>query len=95
VWIGEPPREQIAKQLDHYREAAAAAGAQLSADDEMINSDDAHEIAQQLLAALDVAGADALNIRVHVPGIAPGQAREQIARIGAEVVPEVRRGLGA
>jgi hypothetical protein len=31
-----------------------------------------------------------LNLRVHVPGIAPEAAREQIARLGDEVLPALR-----
>ena len=36
------------------------------------------------------AGADALNLRVHVPGVSVTAAREQIARLGAEVLPLLR-----
>ncbi len=36
------------------------------------------------------AGCDSLNLRVHVPGVSPGQAREQIARLGDEVIPAMR-----
>ena len=37
--------------------------------------------------------ADAVNLRVHVPGVGPTQAREQIARLGAEVLGPLRAAL--
>jgi hypothetical protein len=33
------------------------------------------------------AGADAVNLRVHVPGVAPEDAREQIGRLAGAVGP--------
>ena len=51
------------------------------------------DVAEQLLAALAAAGADALNVRVHVPGVTVGLARDQIGRLGDEVLPFVKEGL--
>jgi hypothetical protein len=34
-------------------------------------------------------------LRVHLPGVTPTQAREQITRIAAEVVPALRARIGA
>jgi hypothetical protein len=34
--------------------------------------------------ALDASGCTALNIRIHVPGVAPEAAHAQIERLGAE-----------
>ena len=48
----------------------------------------------RLIRAATTAGVDALNLRVHVPGITTGAVRDQIARIGSEVVAEVRHRLG-
>jgi hypothetical protein len=39
---------------------------------------------------LRATSADALNVRVHVAGLAPEAAREQIEAVGREVVPRVR-----
>ena len=36
-------------------------------------------------------GADALNLRVQLPGMSPEQVREQIERIGATVVASLRK----
>jgi hypothetical protein len=46
-----------------------------------------------LLEAVRRAGADALNLRVQVPGVSPTDAREQIARLGDEVLASLRAGL--
>jgi hypothetical protein len=35
-----------------------------------------------------------LNLRVHVNGVSPEQARQQIGRLGAEVLPILRSMLG-
>jgi hypothetical protein len=35
---------------------------------------------------------DALNLRVHVPGVNAAAGREQIARLGDEVIPLLRAG---
>ena len=40
--------------------------------------------------AMDVAGCDCVNLRVHVPGVATEVAREQIRRLGDDVVPQFR-----
>ena len=38
-------------------------------------------------------GADALNIRVRVPGLTPADVRARIERLGAEVLSSVRSAL--
>ena len=53
-------------------------------------STSAGDVADGLADAARRAGADAVNVRVHVPGVTPDAAREQIARLGAEVVPALR-----
>lgn len=87
AWIGEPPKRETARQLDTYRGyAPAGAGAHWGAD-ELAASTDPATVASHLADALRTAGCDALNIRVHVDGVSPADAREQIERIGREVVP--------
>jgi hypothetical protein len=46
-----------------------------------------------MLDVAERAGLDALNIRLHVPGVAPDAVREQIEQLGDEVVPQVRDAL--
>jgi hypothetical protein len=50
--------------------------------DELIHADSTTEIATRLPDVTRRAGADALNLRVHVPGIAPAAVHDQIALLG-------------
>jgi len=50
-------------------------------------------VAEELAAVARAVGADALNLRVHVPGVAPATAREQIAGLGDAIAPAVRDAL--
>jgi hypothetical protein len=58
-----------------------------------VDSADAESVAAGLLDAVHRAGADALNLRVHVPGVAPDAARAQIEALGDQVVPALRRSM--
>ncbi len=87
VWVGEPPRERVAEQLDVYRSYAAAGAQQHWDGDQLVGETDAGAVAQGVAAAMREAGADSVNLRIHVPGVAPAAAREQIGRLGAGVVP--------
>jgi alkanesulfonate monooxygenase SsuD/methylene tetrahydromethanopterin reductase-like flavin-dependent oxidoreductase (luciferase family) len=89
AWIGEPPRESVARQLDAYR-SYSAPGAQGHWQGEQLVAGDASAVAAGLRDAMETAGCDCVNLRVHVPGVAPALAREQIRRLGAEVVPQFR-----
>ena len=44
-------------------------------------------MAAQLAATVRAVGADALNLRVQLPGMGPEEVREQIQRIGSTVLP--------
>jgi alkanesulfonate monooxygenase SsuD/methylene tetrahydromethanopterin reductase-like flavin-dependent oxidoreductase (luciferase family) len=92
VWVGPPPTEEMAQQVDVYR-GYAHAGAQAHwTGDELIAGEEARTVADGLLEAMGRAGADACNLRIHAPGIAPEQVRPQIAAL-AEVVERVRARL--
>jgi hypothetical protein len=52
-------------------------------------------VAGRLVEAVRQAGADALNLRVHLPGMSPEAVRRQIVRLGAEVLPALRTRLVA
>ena len=90
AWLGEPPRADVDRQIDTYRGYAAAAAPAHWGADEMIVGPNADAVAGGLREAQRAAGADALNLRVHVPGVSVAAAREQIARLGAEVLPLLR-----
>lgn len=95
AWLGDAPRAEVERQVDVYRGYAPSAAPTHWGADELVQSTDAFAVAERLVAAARAAGADALNLRVHVPGVAPGTAREQIVRLGCEVVPLVRAELDA
>jgi alkanesulfonate monooxygenase SsuD/methylene tetrahydromethanopterin reductase-like flavin-dependent oxidoreductase (luciferase family) len=90
AWLGEPSRAEVDRQVEVYRGYAPATAPAHWGADEMIVATGAAEVAERLLDARRVAGADALNLRVHVPGVSAAASREQIAQLGAEVVPRLR-----
>jgi alkanesulfonate monooxygenase SsuD/methylene tetrahydromethanopterin reductase-like flavin-dependent oxidoreductase (luciferase family) len=54
---------------------------------ELVVATTAEEVARRLLDVQRAAGVDALNLRVHVPGVSAEAGREQITRLGDEVLP--------
>ena len=93
AWVGEPPREGVARQLDVYRSYAPGATQTHWQGEQLVASTAAGDVADGLADAARRAGADAVNVRVHVPGVTPDAAREQIARLGDEVVTALREQL--
>jgi alkanesulfonate monooxygenase SsuD/methylene tetrahydromethanopterin reductase-like flavin-dependent oxidoreductase (luciferase family) len=92
-WLGQPPRADVDRQVDVYRSYAPGAAPTHWGRDELAQSSVAGEVVEQLVVAAREAGADALNLRVHVPGVSREAAREQIERLGTDVVPHVRDAL--
>jgi alkanesulfonate monooxygenase SsuD/methylene tetrahydromethanopterin reductase-like flavin-dependent oxidoreductase (luciferase family) len=93
AWVGEPPREGVARQLDVYRSYAPVAAQTHWEGEQLVTSASARDVAAGLAGVAKRAGADAVNIRIHVAGVTPEAAREQIVRLRDEVVPGLRRGL--
>jgi hypothetical protein len=91
VWLGAPPRDAFDRQLEVYRSYSSAAAQQHWRDHGFLCRDDGAELAADLTDALARSGCDALNLRVQVPGVTPDQARDQIERLGAEVLPLLAR----
>ena len=90
AWVGEPPRDRVDDQVDVYRGYSATSAMQHWGTDELVGSPDGAAVAGQLSDVVQRTGADALNLRVHVPGVSPNDAREQIARLGHEVLGKIR-----
>jgi alkanesulfonate monooxygenase SsuD/methylene tetrahydromethanopterin reductase-like flavin-dependent oxidoreductase (luciferase family) len=91
VWLGRAQSELIESQravYESYAERATAFG-----EDQTIASDDPQEVAERLAATMREVGADALNLRVQLPGMAPEDVREQVARIGSTVVGPLKEHL--
>jgi len=93
AWIGEPPAQLRTDQVDTYRSYAPAGAAATWGPNELATAPEANKVAALLVDAARAAGADALNIRVHVAGVTPADARAQIERLGDEAVPVVRDAL--
>ena len=94
AWVGEPPRERLDDQVDVYRSYSSAAARQHWGGNELVDAPTARERGGRAGSMPSAApGADALNLRVHVPGVGPADAREQIARLGDEVLGPLRAGL--
>ena len=86
AWVGEPPRAQLDDQLDVYRSYTPSSAQAIWGADELVDASDPGSVAAGLAEAVRRAGCDSLNLRVHVPGVSPSDAREQIARLGDEVL---------
>jgi alkanesulfonate monooxygenase SsuD/methylene tetrahydromethanopterin reductase-like flavin-dependent oxidoreductase (luciferase family) len=93
AWIGEPPRDDVDRQVDRYRSYSPSAAQAQWGSDELIASTDETEVADRLADTVSRAGATAVNLRVHVPGVTPAAAREQIVRLGEAVIPKLRTTL--
>ncbi len=90
AWVGEPPRDRQEQQLDVYRGYSSRSAQSHWAGDQLVVSPDAGAVVDGLAAVLAATGCDALNLRVHVPGLEPAVVREQVARLGTEVVTLLR-----
>ncbi len=93
VWLGDPPQADVDRQVDVYRSYAPSNAPSHWGANEMATGESADLVAKQLVDAMQTAGADALNVRVHVPGVSVEAAREQIASVGDAVLPLVKESL--
>jgi alkanesulfonate monooxygenase SsuD/methylene tetrahydromethanopterin reductase-like flavin-dependent oxidoreductase (luciferase family) len=98
AWLGDVRGDLVQAQrqvYDSYAGAGAGAGAGPGAGpgfggDQTVAADDPADLAEQLDRAVLESGADALNLRIHLPGMPSQEVRQQIARLGSEVVPRLR-----
>jgi alkanesulfonate monooxygenase SsuD/methylene tetrahydromethanopterin reductase-like flavin-dependent oxidoreductase (luciferase family) len=84
VWLGDVQTDLVRRQravYDSYSGEAITFG-----DDQTIASREPSNIVARLYELIEVAKIDALNVRVHLPGMPPEAIREQIETLGAEVV---------
>ena len=93
AWLGDPPRADVDRQVGVYHSYAPSAAPTHWGADEMVVGPAADAVAKQLVDTLHAAGADALNLRVHVPGVTVDAARDQIGRLGDEVLPLVKEAM--
>src|SRR5262245_23698673 len=90
VWLGPPPRAEVDRQTDFYRSYAPVASQATWGRDELITAPDGAELAARLADLRARADCDALNLRVHARDISPARVREQIERLGRELLPALR-----
>ena len=93
VWLGRVHAELVRDQRAVYESYATGAGT--FGADQTVAADDPSELVAALAAGVAEAGADALNLRVQLPGMAPEQVREQIERIGSTVVRPLKEALSS
>jgi len=92
VWLGRPLTELIEKQRGFYA-SAGNASARTMGSDQTVTSSDGREMAEILASIVSDCGADAINLRIHLPGIPAEAVREQIAGLCSDVVPHLRARL--
>ncbi|HEY3833745.1 MAG TPA: LLM class flavin-dependent oxidoreductase [Acidimicrobiia bacterium] len=95
AWLGARPDTEVARQVGVYRSYASERASVHWGADEMVSDRDASAVAERLVDVMRASGADALNLRCHVPGVSVGAAREQITALGDAVLPRVRTSLDA
>ncbi len=89
IWLGDVPTDLVRRQravYDSYSGPTSTFG-----DDQTIASTDPAEIVARLCELIETTKVDALNLRVHLPGISPEAIRDQIETLGTEVVGPLRR----
>lgn len=90
VWVGDPPMHLFEAQLAAYKGKADAGSWLQAATTAALLHGPAEQVIEQVLAAASAARATALALRVHLPGLEPGAADDQIRRLGEEVLPGLR-----
>lgn len=91
VWIGDPPNDEMAAQMAHYRSYAPEAAMKNWDGDQLIAAPTPGEVAERLADFLDAAGCDTVNVRIHVKDLTPGQVDDQLGRHEGEFL-EILRG---
>jgi alkanesulfonate monooxygenase SsuD/methylene tetrahydromethanopterin reductase-like flavin-dependent oxidoreductase (luciferase family) len=92
VWLGEPLAELVAQQRQFYQSGRGTKGT--PQDDHTITTTDPLELAERLLEIMTITSADAINLRVHLPGISPAAVRDQIEQLNAHTLPRLKKLLG-
>jgi alkanesulfonate monooxygenase SsuD/methylene tetrahydromethanopterin reductase-like flavin-dependent oxidoreductase (luciferase family) len=92
VWIGEPPTDEMAAQMAHYRSYANDAAVKNWSDDSLVHAPTAAEAAEALLDVLRASDCDTVNVRVHVKGLTPDLVDAQLD-LHAPFVERLRAGL--
>lgn len=93
VWIGDPPAADMAAQMEHYRSYAREEVSRNWPEESLVHGPSPEAAADALLAVLEAADCDTVNVRVHVRGLDPEQVDRQLDLHAAGFVDRVRSGL--
>ena len=92
-WVGPRPSENVEAQMQRYRGYAPARAQAQWGSDEYVAGADGAEVAERLADVVGRAGCDVLNLRVFLAGLSPAAVHEQIAALGEQVLPVLRKAL--
>jgi alkanesulfonate monooxygenase SsuD/methylene tetrahydromethanopterin reductase-like flavin-dependent oxidoreductase (luciferase family) len=90
IWVGTVPAESLAQMQRAYATAGQGQAWLDVARENIVLSGPAADIAAKLTDALALTGAGSLNLRVHLPTVAPPDARDQIGQVCESVLPLIR-----
>ncbi|MBY0400855.1 LLM class flavin-dependent oxidoreductase [Myxococcota bacterium] len=93
VWLGRPPGEASASQLAFYKSYTSEKTQSSWGGDELVADESGERLAERLVDAARRTGSHALNLRVHQIGVDHAAIRDQIERLGQEMLPHLRTGL--
>ena len=89
VWIGDPPTEQMAEQMAHYRSYAPDRAMKNWDGDQLIAASNGEEAADMLADFLTAADCDTVNVRIHVSGLEPAMVDQQLRCHTEEFLPRL------
>jgi alkanesulfonate monooxygenase SsuD/methylene tetrahydromethanopterin reductase-like flavin-dependent oxidoreductase (luciferase family) len=92
VWLG-PPQSNLVDQQRQFYQSFRAGDSPMPAD-QTVSVADGAEMAAILADVMRSSGADALNLRIHLPGMPAAAVREQIAGLVGDVLPVLRAKAG-
>ncbi len=95
VWLGRAPGEASKSQLAFYKSYTSEKTQSSWGGDELVAAESGDELAERLALAARQTDSQALNLRIHQVGVDPRSIREQIERLGREVLPSLRERLRA
>jgi alkanesulfonate monooxygenase SsuD/methylene tetrahydromethanopterin reductase-like flavin-dependent oxidoreductase (luciferase family) len=87
AWVGPPPTDLLERQIDVYRSYAPVSAQAHWDSDEVVTAATAEGVADQLATVATDAGANAVNLRIHVTGVTPDTARDQIVHLAGAIEP--------
>lgn len=94
VWLGEAPSENEQDQMNFYRGyARSETQKHWGEGQELIAAPTGAELAERLATFCKDSGCNALNLRLHLTGLAPERIQDQLEALGAEVLPALKQAL--